>query len=157
MPVCVCFKEWKPCRIFDFQHFIFCIVSTGDYLVRVVRFFTWHCDIACITELGRRRVNLTCVFNRCYVDTSDISGINQGKMSALTAERDQVKTILRGLLISSAQTMTAEQLHRDFRQQEGQNVPYRKLGYNSFLEYLKSIPDAVAVSFVYCLRSSGKL
>jgi hypothetical protein len=94
------------------------------------------------------------MFNRCYVDTSDISGINQGKMSA---EQDQIKTILRGLLISSAQTMTAEQLHRDFRYQEGQNVPYHKLGYNSFLEYLKSIPDAVAVSFVYCLRTSRKL
>ncbi|XP_033607617.1 tudor domain-containing protein 5 isoform X4 [Cryptotermes secundus] len=82
---------------------------------------------------------------RCCVDTSDISGIDQDKMSALTAERDQLKTILRGLLISSAQTMTAEQLHRDFKQQEGQNVPYRKFGYSSFLEYLKSIPDAVAI------------
>jgi hypothetical protein len=89
------------------------------------------------------------MFDRCYVDISDISGINQAKMSALAADRDQVKTILRGLLISSAHTMTAEQLHRDYKQQEGQNVPYHKLGYNSFLEYLKSIPDAVQVSFVY--------
>lgn len=40
MPVCVCFKESKPCKIFDFQHFMFSIVSTEGYLLRVVRFFT---------------------------------------------------------------------------------------------------------------------
>jgi hypothetical protein len=73
-------------------------------------------------------------------------------MSALAAEQDQVKIILRGLLISSAQTLTAEQLHRDYRLQEGQNVPYHKFGYNSFLEYLKSIPDAVSVSITSCFR-----
>jgi hypothetical protein len=91
------------------------------------------------------------MFNSCYVDTSEISGINQAKMSASAAEPDLVKTILRGLLISSAKTMTAEQLCRDYRLQEGHNVPYHKLGYNTFMEYLRSIPDTVAVSFVYCL------
>jgi hypothetical protein len=92
------------------------------------------------------------MFSRCYVEISDISGINQAKMSALAAEEEQVKIILRGLLISSAHTLTAEQLQRDYKLQEGQNVPYLKLGYSSFMEYLKAIPDAVSVSITYCLR-----
>jgi hypothetical protein len=68
------------------------------------------------------------------------------------AVQDELKTILRGLLISSPQAMTADELQTDYKLQEGQDVPFRKLGYKSFLEYLKSVKDSVVVSFVCFLR-----
>jgi hypothetical protein len=67
------------------------------------------------------------------------------------ARADDVKKVLRGLLISSPHTITVFQLERDFEMQEGYNVPFRELGYPSFIKYLESIPDTVAVSFVYYL------
>jgi hypothetical protein len=73
-------------------------------------------------------------------------------MSTLAARAEDMKIILRGLLVSSPHTITVDQLERDFRLQEGQNVPFRELGYPTFLKYLESIPDTVVVSFVYYLR-----
>ncbi|XP_069690144.1 tudor domain-containing protein 5-like isoform X4 [Periplaneta americana] len=64
-------------------------------------------------------------------------------MSALTAEREEVKTLLRGILISSPTSMTADQLQRDYRNLEGRDVPYRKLGFSSFQQFLLSVPDTV--------------
>jgi len=71
-------------------------------------------------------------------------------MSTPSAIAEELKMLLRGLLISSPSAITVDQLERDFLQQEGQEVPFRKLGYPSFLKYLESIPDTV-VSFVYCV------
>jgi hypothetical protein len=92
------------------------------------------------------------MFNRSNIKSiSDICDISQYKMS-LAAVQDELKTLLRGLLISSPRAMTIDELQRDYRLQEGQDVPFHKLGYKSFLEYLKSVPDTVVVSFVYYLR-----
>jgi hypothetical protein len=73
-------------------------------------------------------------------------------MMAQAAEWDELKTLLRGLLISSPRAMTADQLQRDFKLHEGRDVPFHKFGYSSFLEYLNSVPDTVVVSFVYYLK-----
>jgi len=91
------------------------------------------------------------VFGRYRIGTVDISGINQAKMSTPAARAEDLKILLRGLLISSPRAITVDQLERDFILQEGHDVPFRKLGYPSFLKYLESIPDTVVVSFVYCL------
>ena len=96
-----------------------------------------------------------CVFSRYCIGTSDISGINQAKMSTSAARAEDLKKLLRGLLISSPRAITVDQLERDFLLQEGHGVPFRELGYPSFLKYLESIPDTVVVSFVYCLSSIG--
>ena len=96
-----------------------------------------------------------CFFSRYCIDTRDISGINQANMSTPAARAEDLKIILRGLLISSPHALTVDQLERDFVEQEGHNVPFRELGYPSFMKYLESIPDAVVVSFVYCLSSNG--
>jgi hypothetical protein len=72
-------------------------------------------------------------------------------MSTLAAKAEDLKIILRGLLISTPNTITADQLERDFKLQEGQHVPFRELGYPTFLKYLESIPDTVVVSFIHYL------
>jgi hypothetical protein len=76
-------------------------------------------------------------------------------MSTPAARAEDLKKLLRGLLISSPRAITVNQLERDFLQQEGHGVPFRELGYPSFLKYLESNPDTFVVSFVYCLGSSG--
>jgi len=91
------------------------------------------------------------VFGRYRVGTIGISGINKTKMSTPAARAEDLKIILRGILISSPHAITVDQLERDFLLREGHDVPFRKLGYPSFLKYLESIPDTVVVSFVYCL------
>jgi len=72
-------------------------------------------------------------------------------MSTPTARPEELKILLRALLISSPCAITVDQLERDFLQREGHGVPFRELGYHSFMMYLESIPDTVDVSFVYCL------
>ena len=72
-------------------------------------------------------------------------------MSMPTARAEDLKMILRDLLISSPHAITVDQLERDFILQEGRNVPFRELGYPSFMKYLESIPDTVVVSFVHYL------
>jgi len=76
-------------------------------------------------------------------------------MSTPAARAEDLKKLLRGLLISSPRAITVDQLERDFFQQEGHGVPFRELGYPSFMKYLESNPDTFAVSFVYFLGSSG--
>ena len=76
-------------------------------------------------------------------------------MSTPAARAEDLKKLLRGLLISSPHAVTVDQLERDFVQQEGHVVPFRELGYPCFMKYLESIPDTCVVSFVYCLSSSG--
>ena len=90
-----------------------------------------------------------CVFSRCCIGTSDSSGINLTKMSTPGKRAGDLKFILRGLLISSPHAVTVDQLERDFKLQEGRNVPFCDLGYPSFMKYLESIPDTVVVSLVY--------
>ena len=90
-----------------------------------------------------------CVFCRHCIGTIDISKIIQVKMSTPLARAEELKNILRALLISSPHAITVDQLERDFLQYEGHKVPLRKLGYPSFMKYLESIPDAAVVSFVY--------
>ena len=71
-------------------------------------------------------------------------------MSTPTAIAEELKMLLRALLISSKHGITVDQLERDFLEREGHEVPFRELGYPSFMKYLESITDTV-VSFVYCV------
>ncbi|XP_066993419.2 uncharacterized protein [Anabrus simplex] len=57
----------------------------------------------------------------------------------------EVKSILRGLLISSPRQMTIEGLRRDFRLQEGKDIPYRDFGFTTLPAFLKSIPDTLSI------------
>jgi hypothetical protein len=90
-----------------------------------------------------------CVFSRYCIVTSDISGINQAKMSMPAARAEELKILLHGLLISSPRGITVDHFERDFLLQEGHGAPFHELGYPSFMKYLESIPDTFVVSFVF--------
>ncbi|XP_039484644.1 uncharacterized protein LOC120447206 isoform X2 [Drosophila santomea] len=56
-----------------------------------------------------------------------------------------VKKVVHSLLVSSPGKMTIEKLMRDYRSEEGCNLPYSKLGFKDAESFLRSIPDTVTV------------
>nr|WFP31747.1 TDRD5 [Locusta migratoria] len=64
----------------------------------------------------------------------------------MEAEKAELKSILRGLLISSPKQMTVRDLANDFSKQEGREFPYQKFGFRTFVDYLKTIKDTVVLS-----------
>ncbi|XP_016998001.2 tudor domain-containing protein 5 [Drosophila takahashii] len=56
-----------------------------------------------------------------------------------------VKKVVHSLVVSSPGRMTIEKLMRDYRSEEGCNVPYMKLGFKDAESFLRSIPDTVRV------------
>ncbi|KAH8236257.1 hypothetical protein KR038_006654 [Drosophila bunnanda] len=61
-----------------------------------------------------------------------------GKMS-------YVKKVIHSLVVSSPERMTIEMLVRDYRSEEGCNVPYGSLGFRDVESLLRSIPDTVVI------------
>ncbi|XP_050744205.1 tudor domain-containing protein 7 isoform X2 [Drosophila biarmipes] len=56
-----------------------------------------------------------------------------------------VKKVVHSLVVSSPGRMTIEKLMRDYRSEEGCNVPYLQLGFQDAESFLRSIPDTVKV------------
>lgn len=62
------------------------------------------------------------------------------------AQIDEIKKILRSLLVSAPVKVTVFSLNRDFKSLEGYYIPFKQLGYNSLLHLLHSIPDVLRVN-----------
>ncbi|XP_073846467.1 tejas isoform X2 [Musca autumnalis] len=58
---------------------------------------------------------------------------------------NEVKAIIKSLVISCPDKITIDKLNRDYRDVEGQDIPYRRLGYHSLEQFLRQIPDTVVV------------
>lgn len=58
---------------------------------------------------------------------------------------NEVKINVRSLLTSSQKPLSILQLQRDYREQEGCNLPYRNLGFSSVIELLQNMTDVVTV------------
>ncbi|XP_043645891.1 uncharacterized protein LOC122615083 isoform X2 [Drosophila teissieri] len=56
-----------------------------------------------------------------------------------------VKKVVHSLVVSSPGKMTIEKLLRDYRSEEGCNLPYSKLGFKDAESFLRSIRDTVTV------------
>lgn len=66
-------------------------------------------------------------------------------MAGNAQEIEEIKMLIRGLLISVKTQMTVEDLRKDFKRTEGRDIPFRKLGFNNIIEFLRSIPDTVLI------------
>lgn len=62
----------------------------------------------------------------------------------MSEEIDDVKKVLRSLLVTVPNGMCVTELQREFRQMEGRNIPCGR--FNSIIEFLDSIPETVRVS-----------
>lgn len=65
----------------------------------------------------------------------------------------ELEIILRSLLVSSAKVLTASNVLHEFEESEGRKFPLRKLGFSSFVDYLKSVPSVVKVSLILSILS----
>lgn len=61
-------------------------------------------------------------------------------------EFEEVKINVRSLLTSSKSQLSIEQLLKDYREQEGENLPYKRLGFNSVIDLLQNMKDILTVS-----------
>lgn len=59
---------------------------------------------------------------------------------------NEVKAILKSLVLSSTDKMTIDQLNRDYRDVEGEFIPYRRLGFVNMEQFLRSLTDTLRVS-----------
>ncbi|KAH8333248.1 hypothetical protein KR074_002259 [Drosophila pseudoananassae] len=57
-----------------------------------------------------------------------------------------VKKVLHSLVVSSPNFMTIDKLQRDYRSEEGCNVPYFRLGYKSLECFLRDLTDTFTVT-----------
>jgi hypothetical protein len=72
------------------------------------------------------------------------------KMSATEIKQlNEVKSIIRGLLVSTPHSMTVGNLEKDYRETEGRDMPL--FGYPDIISFLRSIPDACLLEKVKAL------
>jgi len=72
----------------------------------------------------------------------------------MAVDLNEVKINVRSLLTSSQKPLSISQLQRDYCDQEGCNLPYRGLGFNSVIELLQNMTDVVTVIIFYTHREN---
>jgi len=63
----------------------------------------------------------------------------------MAVDLNEIKINVRSLLTSSQKPLSILQLQRDYREQEGYTLPYRRLGFSSVIELLQNMTDVVTV------------
>ncbi|XP_025209231.1 homeobox protein 4-like [Melanaphis sacchari] len=63
----------------------------------------------------------------------------------MAVDFNEVKINVRSLLTSSQKPLSILQLQKDYREQEGCNLPYRSLGFSSVIELLQNMNDVLIV------------
>lgn len=58
---------------------------------------------------------------------------------------DDVKNTIRAVLTSCDTVLGLTELAKDYKSQDGSDIPYRQLGHSSLLTFLRTIPDTVRV------------
>lgn len=59
---------------------------------------------------------------------------------------DEVKKILRSLLVATPRGMSVRDLDREFNEIEGRRIPYREFSFDSLNRFLYSMPGILRVS-----------
>jgi len=63
----------------------------------------------------------------------------------MAVDLKEIKISVRSLLTSSQKPLSILQLQKDYREQEGCNLPYRTLGFSSVIELLQHMKDVLTV------------
>lgn len=61
---------------------------------------------------------------------------------------EEVKLIVRSLLISRKTPCIIRHFHSNFIESEGTSIPYQKFGYSSLYEFLADIPEYCEIVFI---------
>lgn len=62
------------------------------------------------------------------------------------------RKIISSALISSPKGVTLFRLLQDYREFTGQDVPFRQMGFSSFEQYIRSIPETCRVRLFYLFQ-----
>lgn len=65
-------------------------------------------------------------------------------------ELDDVKKVLKSLLIVVPHGMSVRDLQRDFQEIEGRAVPFKRFACDDIFQFLRSMPDTLHVSSTIC-------
>lgn len=65
--------------------------------------------------------------------------------------------VIKSLIVSAGEAVSIAALAKDFRATEGYEIPLRKWGFGSLLEFLRTMPDEVQVSAPSVSLSSPNL
>ncbi|GLV31591.1 papi [Carabus blaptoides fortunei] len=66
-------------------------------------------------------------------------------MADIEKLKRETQSLLSSLIISSAKGLTVRRLRKDYNDEIGEDVPFRKLGYPNFNQFLFSIPETCRV------------
>ncbi|XP_072765974.1 uncharacterized protein [Anoplolepis gracilipes] len=66
-------------------------------------------------------------------------------MPTKNKNRDEIRTILLSLLIARPGPTPVVVLDQDYYREEGERIPWRKLGYTDVVEFLKSMPEHFSI------------
>ena len=66
-------------------------------------------------------------------------------MTQAVHDEVDVKKTVRALLVSARNGLTPAQLEKDYESMIGTTLPYKKLGYNSLMEFIEDSPDVVSI------------
>lgn len=80
----------------------------------------------------------------------DEVGLKLAKLPKKMMQLDEVKKVLKSLLVAVSGGMSVANLDREFREMEGRRIPYREFNFNSVTEFLSSMPDTLSVSI--CIK-----
>ncbi|XP_076801638.1 uncharacterized protein LOC143446064 isoform X3 [Clavelina lepadiformis] len=67
-------------------------------------------------------------------------------MSDLVAEKEEVRKVIRSLLISAPNGLTPSQLESDYKAMMSNPIPYRKFGFFNVMDFARSLTDVLYIA-----------
>lgn len=64
----------------------------------------------------------------------------------MNKELEETKKLLSSLIISSPRGLTSRRLLQDYQSEIGKTIPFRNYGFDTFENFLHSLPDVCRVS-----------
>lgn len=57
----------------------------------------------------------------------------------------EMKVIIKSLVLSYPESITIQQLNRDYKETEGEDIPFHRVGFDTLEDFLHSLPDTIKV------------
>uniref|UniRef100_A0A1A9V9B8 HTH OST-type domain-containing protein n=1 Tax=Glossina austeni TaxID=7395 RepID=A0A1A9V9B8_GLOAU len=58
----------------------------------------------------------------------------------------EMKVIIKSLVLSCPETITIQQLNRDYKETEGEDIPFRRVGFDTLEDFLHSLRDTIKIT-----------
>uniref|UniRef100_A0A1B0GC26 HTH OST-type domain-containing protein n=1 Tax=Glossina morsitans morsitans TaxID=37546 RepID=A0A1B0GC26_GLOMM len=58
----------------------------------------------------------------------------------------EMKVIIKSLVLSYPESITIQQLNRDYKETEGEDIPFHRVGFDTLEDFLHSLPDTIKIT-----------